>query len=324
MPEFSNYVETRPIVADEDVIGDELVAVSKNGEAARLTAQQIADLGGGGGGDVTTAMFRRTRVVTGADAAIQLDDNGLIILNSASDFDFTLDQLTADLAGLQTTRISFINIGAGVVTFIAGAGVTITGNEELLGASGDTFTTAMVYYDTATTPRVVQGGGGSGGGGGGGTITAVSGTTDRITSSGGTTPQIDISATYDASIVTAIFTALAPYVLGSASASTAGGTITLDMDSRVQKIFVGSASFGTAKAIALSNTTNSLVLSLFLNLTNVAAVLTFPSSFTMPTWDNRWSDGAHTFTPASTGVYEFSAVFNGTDWCMLVNVTGFA
>ncbi len=39
-------------------------------------------------------------------------------------------------------------------------------------------------------------GGSASGGGGGGTITSVSGTTNRITSTGGTTPIIDISASY--------------------------------------------------------------------------------------------------------------------------------
>lgn len=38
-------------------------------------------------------------------------------------------------------------------------------------------------------------------GGGGGTVTSVSGTTNRVTSSGGTTPVIDISSTYDALFV---------------------------------------------------------------------------------------------------------------------------
>lgn len=110
----------------------------------------------------------------------------------------------------------------------------------------------------------------------------------------------------------------AAYVFDSTTPSTAGGTITLDMNSQKQRMFVGSASFGTAKAIALSNTTNSLVLNLVLTLTNVAAVLTFPTTFTMQTIDTRWADGAHTFTPSSTGKHEFSATFDGTDWNMKV------
>lgn len=111
---------------------------------------------------------------------------------------------------------------------------------------------------------------------------------------------------------------MAPYIIDLATPSTAGGTITLDMVSQVQRMFVGSASFGTAKAIALSNTTNSLVLNLVLTLTNVAAVLTFPSTFTMQASDTRWNDGAHTFTPSGTGKHEFSATWDGTDWNLKV------
>lgn len=131
---------------------------------------------------------------------------------------------------------------------------------------------------------------------------------------GGVNKQVDVSAFAGTSI--------APYILDLATPSTAGGTITLDLNSQVQRMFVGSASFGTAKAIALSNTTNALVLNLKLNLTNLAAVITFPSSFTMQgTADTRWNDGAHTFTPTGTGVHEFSATFNpvSTDWDLKVS-----
>lgn len=93
-----------------------------------------------------------------------------------------------------------------------------------------------------------------------------------------------------------------------------GGTITLDLNSIDQMMYVGSASFGTPKTIALSNATNGLVIDFKFNLSNVAAVLTFPTSFTMQTTDLRWNDGAHTFTPSATGKHEFSATFDGTDW----------
>lgn len=107
-------------------------------------------------------------------------------------------------------------------------------------------------------------------------------------------------------------------VLDSATPSTTGATITLDMNSQFQRMFVGSASFAGAKAIALSNTTNALVLNLVLTLTNVAAVLTFPSTFTMQSVDSRWNDGAKTFTPSGVGKHEFSATWDGTDWNMKV------
>jgi hypothetical protein len=113
------------------------------------------------------------------------------------------------------------------------------------------------------------------------------------------------------------------YVLDLATPSTAGGTITLDFNNQVQRMFVGSASFATPKTIALSNDTNGLVLNLVLTLTNVAAVLTFPSTFTMLATEGgaRWNDGAKTFTPAATGKHEFSATWDGTDWNMKATTT---
>lgn len=49
MPEYSNYLESLdPVVGA--LSGDEIIGASKDGDAVSLTAQQIANLGGGGGG----------------------------------------------------------------------------------------------------------------------------------------------------------------------------------------------------------------------------------------------------------------------------------
>lgn len=208
--------------------------------------------------------LRGTRVVTGADNSEQADDNAIVILNSATPFNFTLDQLTA------ASRISLLNVGAGAVTLVAGTGVTITGDTVLAGAFGTSYPSALVFYHTATTPRVVAGGAAS---------------------------QLDLE-TVDVS----------------------GGTITLDFEGEKERMFVGSASFGTPKTIALDNEENALCMNFKFNLSNVAAVLTFPTSFSMQTLDSvRWNDGAHTFTPASTGLHVFSATFDGTDWHLIAS-----
>lgn len=98
--------------------------------------------------------LRTTRNVTGAGSIQQSDDNSLIIFNSATPFNFTLDQLTAN------TKTSFINIGAGAVTFVAGAGVTVSGSAILTASAGTAYPTAIVFYHTATTPRAITGGNG--------------------------------------------------------------------------------------------------------------------------------------------------------------------
>lgn len=216
--------------------------------------QMISGTGTGAGG--------RVRTVTGADNSEQLDNQGLIIFNSATPFDFTLDELDDD------TVITFVNYGAGAVTFIEGSGVTApTGNVVLSGSIGDSYPSAMVHYVTGTTPRVINAG------------------------------------TNGLALVTA---------------DTSGGTITLNFAMEKERLFVGSASFATAKDIALSNDDNALVFSLTVTLTNAAAVLTFPSTFTMPNSDIRWNDSAHTFTitAGTVGKYVFVATWDGTDWNM--------
>lgn len=154
-----------------------------------------------------------------------------------------------------------------------------------------------------------------------GAVTSVTGTSNRITSSGGATPVINIDSTYDAAITAeiaaAISAAIAIHILDYVNnVDTSGGTITLNLNSKVQRMFRSPDSFATPKTIALSNTTNGLVIDFKLIMSDVAAVLTFPTNFTMPTTDLRWNDSAHTFTPSATGEHEFSATFDGTDWDM--------
>jgi hypothetical protein len=48
MGEFSNYVESRTPIADEDVDGDEIIVVSKGGVSRSMTSQQAANLAGSG------------------------------------------------------------------------------------------------------------------------------------------------------------------------------------------------------------------------------------------------------------------------------------
>lgn len=120
------------------------------------------------------------------------------------------------------------------------------------------------------------------------------------------------NAVFDALALKLAITDFAKYILDQVSADTTGATITLNMNSQVQRSFVGSASFSAAKAIALSNTTNSLVFNFTYTVTNVTAVLTFPSEFQSK--DPNWDSGANTWTPAEAGKYELGASFDGTNW----------
>lgn len=102
------------------------------------------------------------------------------------------------------------------------------------------------------------------------------------------------------------------------SISTAGSTITFDFDSRRDRIFYGSASFSTTKTIALSNSTNAVRLCFIFQITDVAAVLTFPSSFLMS--DPRWNDSTYEWTAVEAGKYKAEAKYDGTNW--YIDITG--
>lgn len=98
------------------------------------------------------------------------------------------------------------------------------------------------------------------------------------------------------------------------SVSTAGGTITLNFGDEEQRIFVGSASFSAAKAVALSNSSNARRLDFIFTITNTNAILTFPASFVMN--DVRWDTSSQEWEPDQTGTFKASAIFDGTNWIM--------
>jgi hypothetical protein len=99
------------------------------------------------------------------------------------------------------------------------------------------------------------------------------------------------------------------------SVSTSTGTITLNFDSTVERVFVGNATFATAKDIALINDTYASIFEFVFEITNVAAELEFPTEFVMN--DVRWEVSvAKTWTPDAVGKYKAKAVWDGTDWLL--------
>ena len=97
----------------------------------------------------TTASMFADRTVTSSDAIVQSDNGKTIYFDSATDFNFTIDALTAK------TQVSFINIGAGTVTFVNGSGVTYSGNSTIEGSSN---LSAAIIYKTSTEPIILGGG----------------------------------------------------------------------------------------------------------------------------------------------------------------------
>src|SRR5690554_1049690 len=95
-----------------------------------------------------------------------------------------------------------------------------------------------------------------------------------------------------------------------AVADTSGSTITLDFDGGSDYIFVGSASWATAKTLALDNATNALRLVFVFQITNTAGTLELPSNFMCV--DARMV--GQVFTPFDIGRYKMRADFDGTNW----------
>lgn len=91
--------------------------------------------------------------------------------------------------------------------------------------------------------------------------------------------------------------------------STAGATITLDLDGMPKAVFVGSASFATAKVLAVSNPTNAIELTFLYQITDLAGTLDLSSFITN---DALVSSGI--WTAFDIGRFRLKAFFDGTVW----------
>jgi hypothetical protein len=86
------------------------------------------------------------------------------------------------------------------------------------------------------------------------------------------------------------------------------------MNDARQRSFYGSATFSSAKTMAMSNETDSLLFNFHFEVTNVAAVLTFPTDWKKDATDFDGSD----WTPPATGIYELGGSWQGTYWSIKI------
>lgn len=262
-------------VPDADATTKGIVEVAAMSEIVAGT-----DVGGTGASlAVLPSQLGITRTVTGADADVQTDHNGFIIFNSATPFNFTLDQLLAK------TKISFINYGAGAVTFVNGSGVTAAGNLVLGGAVGTAYPGALVIYDTLTTPRVITGSGAA--------VQSVTGVGVDITD-----PENPIVEIIES-------------LLDEVSVAPVSGTMTLDMDSMYQRTFKDTTVVGT-HTIAFANMTNAKVFTLQISVTGGISI-TMPSSVVMEEADTRWVNATKILTLTGTTASGFQLSFTKFD-----------
>ena len=82
------------------------------------------------------------------------------------------------------------------------------------------------------------------------------------------------------------------------------------MNSQISRHHVGSATFATAKILALSNTTGSETFAFTFTITATAAVLTVPSDWGFNDARFNGTDWA----PTQTGRYTLFGRWDGTNW----------
>lgn len=99
------------------------------------------------------------------------------------------------------------------------------------------------------------------------------------------------------------------------SVSTGSSPITLDFSvssvARQEVFFRGSSSFSSPRTISVSNTTNARKFSFEVDITNVAAVLTFTGADSA---DDPWDESADTWTPPFIGKYTVHAEKINSVW----------
>lgn len=105
--------------------------------------------------------------------------------------------------------------------------------------------------------------------------------------------------------------------VGQGTVDTTGSTLTLDMDSRAERIFKGSASIAAPKTWALSNSANALCIPSFIFALTGLHIQTMPTNFKMS--DARWDSVAKTWTPMDTGQYNAKAYFDGSSWLLTID-----
>jgi hypothetical protein len=239
-------------------------------------------------GDVVIDGTGRSMIL-GAPAGtyLSIDDDGQVFSISGSTGSIVSDFLTIDgtlfVKINSTLNQTSLEVADDVTIELDDSDFTIKDLKE--------GTTENIFYYNETTGKVTYGPAPEGGGGGSwGSIT------------GTLSDQTDLNSALNGKEPT----------LTSASASTAGGTITLDMNSLTQRMFVGSASFATAKTLALSNATNALVFNFHFEVTDLAATIECPSTFKMG--GPQWNSSTKIWTPPAVGLFEMGGSYDGTNW----------
>lgn len=221
----------------------------------------------------------------GADTNVQYNDGGNLSGEAAFSYDKTNNVLKVDKVAGDATAGLILESNSGVDIGLLGA--ANTANVTWYGSHN---------YDGATANTIASFG--------------ASKTLSSLSTS--TYPSLT-----ELSYVKGVTGPINTQFVTSASASTSGN-ITLDLNSQVQRTFNGSATFATAKTIALSNTTNALTFVFTFEVTNVAATLTVPADWYFNSPDYNTS----VWTPPATGKYFLSGKWDSVLSVWFINING--
>lgn len=106
--------------------------------------------------------------------------------------------------------------------------------------------------------------------------------------------------------------------VAESSVDVSGSALSFDFNSKWEAVFAGSASFATAKSIALANSTNAKRFKFAFEITNIAAELELPSDFTLSDalWE-RTSSGV--WSPLDVGKYLMEGNFINSEWKVTIS-----
>lgn len=99
------------------------------------------------------------------------------------------------------------------------------------------------------------------------------------------------------------------------------GALSFDLGGALMAILSLPVSFATPKTVSLVGDTNAHKFDFSFQITDVAAILTFPGNFLMS--DTRWDESTQEWEALEIGKYIGAALFDGSNWFLTISPVPF-